>query len=222
MRVCTFAYVIPVPFTLSIILSTSQLNQTNLPEHQALDFCRGGCRAIVDSSSSHFTVPSEVLATGISGSKLYREPPTSRKRWKQVKPGNPRIKQRYCTYWTSFLLLQMNACQSTRLKLFGKKLLNPPYPSLSGNLPPSKTTYAVRNAVRNAVPYPIMATPSAADRQHTSQWWQPVTSIWAAHPWYSTIHFIMEVTQNENTNMREKIFRETNGKKRSNLLRELF
>eukprot|EP00434_Breviolum_minutum_P020520 symbB.v1.2.018093.t1/scaffold1431.1/size119194/7 len=30
---------------------------------EALDFCRGGCRAIVDSSSSHFTVPSEVLPT---------------------------------------------------------------------------------------------------------------------------------------------------------------
>lgn len=62
MRVCTFEYVILVPFKLPIILSTSQLNQTNLP-NEALDFCRGGCRAIVDSSSSHFTVPSEV-ATG--------------------------------------------------------------------------------------------------------------------------------------------------------------
>ncbi len=131
MRVCTFAYVILVPFTLSIILSTSQLNQTNLPEHQALDFCRGGCRAIVDSSSSHFTVPSEVR----EGRNSIGKPPTSRKCWKQVKPGNPSIKQRYCTCWTSFLCCKWtHAKRQGRLKLFGKKLLNPPYPSLSGNL----------------------------------------------------------------------------------------
>ena len=30
---------------------------------EALDFCHDGCRAIIDSSSSHLTVPSEALTT---------------------------------------------------------------------------------------------------------------------------------------------------------------
>ena len=190
MRVCTFEYVILVPFKLPIILSTSQLNQTNLP-NEALDFCRGGCRAIVDSSSSHFTVPSEVAKGRV-------ETPPQQKTL-ELKPGtsgNPKSNGEQ--YLDIFFCKWTHAKRQGRLKLSGKKRLNLSYPSLSGTLPPFKNYFSrPQRRPQCSVPYPIIATPaSAADPQHTPQRWKPVTSLRAAHAWYSTIHFITEVTRN--------------------------
>lgn len=105
MRVCTFEYVILVPFKLPIILSTSQLNQTNLP-NEALDFCRGGCRAIVDSSSSHFTVPSEVAKGRV-------ETPPQQKTL-ELKPGTSGNPKSNGEQYLDIFFLQTNACRATR------------------------------------------------------------------------------------------------------------
>ena len=120
----------------------------------------------------------------------------SRKRWNWNQEPQETQNQTEKQYSGQFFFCKRtHAERQGRLKLSGKKQMNLSYPSLSGTLPP--TTYAVRNAVHNAVPYPIIATPaSAADPQHTPQRWKPVTSLRAAHAWYSTIHFITEVARN--------------------------